>query len=262
MDAAAGSSHPDGMIVVLTFPHTGAGRLRAELSAHPSLSCTGGTGLLPLAYQAYLSWQLAEGRAGPVSQLAARSVHGIMAGLVMTMLARTGKRRLCETSVAPVNCAEAFLKFFPETRFLCMYRLCEDVIRATIQEHPPGARANGFTDHPADDVVALTEYWLARSSALMAFEESHQESCLRVRYEDVATQRETTLKDVFAFLGLAADVVAGTGEAFAAGIGTGLAGEPARPAVTLSLERIPSPLLAQANDLLSRLGYAPMGASS
>ena len=259
VSATAGNTHPDGMVVVLTFPHAGAAGLRAELTAHPSLGCTGGTGLLPLAYQAYMSWQRAEGRVDPaVSPLAARSVRGMMTALVMTILARAGKPRLCEVSVAPVHCADAFLKFFPRTRFLCMYRSCEDVIRATIDEHPPGAHANEFPAHPTDDLVALAEYWLVRSSALAEFEESHQESCLRVRYEDLATQREATLKDVFAFLGLATDEVAvsGPGEALVSGFGTGPTGELPHQAAPLPLDHIPPPLLAQANALLSRLGYS------
>lgn len=249
------------MVVVLTYPHTGVGRLQPELAAHPSLSCTAGTGLLPLAYQGYLSWQRAEGRTdGAVSPLAARSVRAMMTGLITIMLARAGKPRLCEISVAPVYCADAFLEFFPGTKFLCLYRSCQDVIRATIDEHPADTHASGYSDHPADDLVALTQYWLARSSALAGFEENHQGTCLRVRYEDIVIQPKTTLKDVFAFLGLAIDEVpvSGTGEAFFLSFGTRLSAELPHQAAPLPLERIPAPLLAQANALLSRLGYAAM----
>jgi len=249
-------------VIVLASAYAGASTLRSLLQDHPDLTCTTGTGLLPLCDQALATWRTADGRpAGTPSSLAVTATRALATNLIISILAREGKPRWCEVAVPNREAAEAFLRLFPGARFLCLYRACPGVIRTALD-----ASSWGVTDpalvpftsrYPASTVAALTAYWLNITAPLLAFERDHPQSCLRVRLEDLSQDRHAGER-ITSFLGL-------TGAPSRPMLGghhePPPAISPADSAAGLPVSLIPPPLLAQANDLLQQLDYPPMAAS-
>jgi hypothetical protein len=262
-DRSSGPIASDGQasrapVIVLAPAYSGASTLRSLLAGHPDLACTSGTGLLPLCEQAIATWGKADrSPAGRPSSLAAASTRALASTVVTSILAREGKTRWCEVAAANSQAAETFLGLYPGTRFLCLYRDCPDFIRAALEASPWGLIDPGFAPftmkYPASPVAALTAYWVAATAPLADFEGEHPRACLRVRFEDLASDGRAEAR-IISFLGLNSAVgrlLPGDDDPRPAAPGPGLAAGPP-PGL------IPPPLLAQANDLLRQLDYPAM----
>jgi hypothetical protein len=259
---AAGSANPAARapVVVLATAYSGAARLRSLLDL-PDLAWTSGTGILPLCEQAAAVWRNADGRpeGSTLSRLAVASTRALTDGVVTSILVREGKRRWCEICSAMPEVAETFAQLYPGTRFVCLYRSCPDFIRAVLDANPWGIADPVFAaftrTQPASTVAALTTYWAAHTGSLLAFERSHPQAVLRIRFEDLAAAEQQTAQTVMSFLGV-----------------VGLDGDPAHTQNSQAapepgtLRRdtnppaglIPSAVLARANDLLRQLDYPPL----
>lgn len=262
-------SDDDGLspVIVLSYAHAGGARLQSMLSLHPELACTNATGVLAACDQAVAAWRRVDGRPGrPLSPLAATSVRGLAIAMISALTATAGKRRWCETAAAERSAAETFLALFPGTRFVCLHRACPDVIVATLAASRWGLSGAGYasyvTAHPASTVAALAAWWADHARPVLAFEEAHPQSCVRVRYEDLAADPAHTEGGILKFLGL--DVrgpwlpeLPGTANGNGPQEPHGVLPE---PGANLPVAQIPGPLLAQVNDLHAQLGYPPLQA--
>lgn len=191
-------------VVVLTYAHAGAVRLRDLLSEHAGLACTTGTGLLPLCGQALATWRQVEG--GRVSSLATASVRTLATGMITSMCVRIGRRRWCEIAVAQTDNAEAFARVFPRARFVCLHRRCPDMAYAALRATPWGLSGPAFAPyvaaHPGSTVAALGAYWAAHAGPLLDFERAHADACLRVGYERLVADPASVTDELADFLGL------------------------------------------------------------
>jgi hypothetical protein len=249
-------------VIVLATAYSGVGRLRVLLERLPDLAFTSGTGIVPLCEQALAAWRNADARAGrPPAALAVSSTRALASVMITAVLAREGKRRWCETCTAMPDAAEAFLRLYPTTKFICLYRSCGDVIRAALDASPWGMADPALTPftraHPASTAAALAAYWTAHTGGLLAFEKSHPQAVLRVRLEDLVTARQDTARAVTSFLG-ADDPHAGTapedGDPWPDTPRVEV-GHPYYPEVRVPAGLVPLAVLARANDLLRELGY-------
>jgi hypothetical protein len=199
-----------------------------------------------------------------MSRLAASSVRGLATTMMTAVVARTGKRRWCETAAPERSAAETFLKLFPETQFVCLHRSCPSVIAATLSASQWGLAGAGYAaytaSHPASTVAALAAWWVDHARPVLAFEEAHPASCMRVRYEDLTADPGQTERDILEFLGLDTrgpwlpGLPGGDSPEIAA------AENPGGPE-EIPVGQIPQPLLAQVNDLHARLGYPQLNRS-
>jgi hypothetical protein len=249
-----------GAVIVMAYTGSGAGRLRSAMSAFPGVTCTGGTGILPLCHTAVTTWQTVDGReSGVVSPLAASSARTLSAALVAAILARDGGRRWCEFTTAPQAAAETFARLYPQTRFLIVHRRADTTVRTILGGSRWGISGSEFAPfvaaHPASSLAALVSYWATCTAQQLDFERAHHESCLRVRVEDLTAHSAQTLQDIGEFLDLDEPVASpwlvpgnhGSGPADA---------DP--PATGLPLALIQAPMRAQLNDLHHILGYPPI----
>jgi hypothetical protein len=251
-------------VIVLATEYSGTERLRRLLDGLPDLACTSGTGVLPLCDQAAAVWRIADGRpSGQPSRLAAVTTRALAESIIISVLAREGKRRWCEFSYALPEVAETFALLYPGTRFVCLYRSCGDVIRAVLDASPWGIADPVFAPftraYPASTAAALAAYWIAHTSSLLAFEEARPQAVLRIRYEDLAEAEEQTASAVMSFLGIASR----GGDTALALEGQDRPGTVLSPAkADLPAGLIPPSLLAQANNLLKQLDYPVLPDSS
>jgi hypothetical protein len=97
-------------------------------------------------------------------------------------------------------------ELFPSARYVLLYRHVMDTVASGIEASPWGFQAYGYGPYvqasPQNSVAALANYWLAHVTAALAWEETHADSCLRVRYEDLVQDPADVLRDVFRFLGV------------------------------------------------------------
>jgi Sulfotransferase family len=260
-----GPADRNAPIVMLTYAHAGAELLAQLLSASPSIACTAATGLLPACHAAISAWTQADGRGGPPRPLAIKSVRALATTMIIDIQARAGAPRWCETAFSPPEVAQSFLQVFPATRFICLHRSMSEVLGEAIRAYPWGLAGTPMWTHgagyPGNSVAGIASYWTARTEGLLDFENSHPGSCLRVRYEDLAADRDGQAGFLFAALGLDHSRLGVPPEPAAIerpdGRGAGTPGEPAWPPGL-----IPAALMAQAADLQARLGYESPGRSA
>lgn len=211
----AGSAQPHrsdgtaraGPVIVLSYPHSGAGLVQRALAAGTELACTSGTGIIPQCGAAAEAWRSVEGSGGgALSQLAVSALRGLVTAQVTAILAGAGKTRWCELAVASPSAAEPFLQVFPHTAVVCVHRRCLDVIRIWIQSSPWGLQGQGLAPYlvpyPGNNVAALAAYWAVSTEELLTFEKSNPRSALRLRYEDLTARPDETLNAVRAWLRL------------------------------------------------------------
>jgi Sulfotransferase family len=271
MERAEHASGGRGPVVVLACAYSGVERLEHLLADCTALACTSGTGLLPLCAEAADTWQRVDGRAGPLSSLAASSLRALAGNMITVILARSGGSRWCEISFTPPAVAETFLRLYPETRFLCWHRDSQDVIRAGVQANPWGLAGRGLAPfvaaYPGSSAAAMAAYWAERTEALLHFEDAHPDHCHRVRYEHVARHPDQAATEISAFLGLdAAAPLAGPIAGRLARVldngapaGQGGGGQHTESAgLQLPADHLPEALAEQVNGLQARLGYPPL----
>ena len=261
-ESAAPADHASrAPVIVLAPAYCGASTLRSLLEGHSDLACTSGTGLLPLCEQAMATWRNADRRPSSApSSLASTSTRALATSLITSILAREGKRRWCEVAAVNPEAAETFLRLYPGTRFLCLYRACPGVIRAALDASPWGIADPVFAPftsrYPVSTVASLTAYWVMHTGTLLAFEREHSQSCLRVRFEDLARDPQAGER-ITSFLGLTGThgraIPGGHSELEPASPDTG-------PAPGPPDHLMPPALRAQANDLLRQLDYPVMAA--
>lgn len=243
-------------VVVITYPHSGAQLLTDMLAGSRSLACTSATGLLPLCHEAIGAWQQAEGRNGPPSPLAIKSVRSLVTTICLVIQAHAGARRWCETAFTSAEVARAFLRIFPDTTFLCFHRSLNGVFGEAIRDYPWGLGDSPFWafsgGHPGNNAATIAAYWAARTESLLDLEAGNPDSCLRVRHEDLAVDRARQAREISEALGLDPNELAGLPEP-----------EPPQPAApadfrpAVPVNRVPPGLLTRIRDLHARLAYDP-----
>jgi hypothetical protein len=246
-------------VVVLTFSYSGVEILSDFLASSSSLSCTVRTGLLLMCEAAASTWQQIE-RREQLSALAKSSIRALVSSMALargidsgTRIAGSGTPRWCETAISATSSAETFLRIFPQAKFVCFHRRCDDVISEVIKSNPWGFGKSEFLPYsfadPGNSVATVGAYWTERSRALLDFQLAQPESCLSLRREDLESDAQEQMRMVWSFLGLAPP--------------DAVMQQRNEPVVTERLVRSPFPvdrlppgLRAVINELHARLGYS------
>jgi hypothetical protein len=254
-------SSPLSPVIIFAYAHAGAARLQRLLSGSPTLACTSGTGLLSLCDQAAAVWRQADNRDAGLSPLAIASIRALASGLITTFLAVAGRPRWCEVSFSPPGGAETFLQLYPGAQFVCLHRNCLRVMDAAARANPWGLAGTAFgpfaAAYPGNSAATITAYWASCTESLLRFEEANAGACHRVRFEDLASNREQEVEKILTFLNLAPDQPA---PLTLASHDTGRTAEETHapgPEAESPVELIPPPLRTLVNDLHTRIGYPP-----
>lgn len=253
-------------VVVLTYGYSGGQLLQALLDSQPELACTAGTGVLPACAYAAAAWRQADGRPeAPLSALAVTSIRRLAIQMITVIAARTGRRRWCETAAADPSMAGTFLRLFPATRFVCLHRAYPDLSSALLQASPWGLSGPMFAPyvsvHPFSTAAALADWWAGHAGPLLEFEQNHPEACLRVRFEDLASDPGSVLQNLQSFLGLSTKTPGfpqlqppdqqNQTPGQAAGLGV---------ASQFPISQLPADLVSRINELHTQFGYPPLTA--
>jgi hypothetical protein len=248
-------------IVILTFSHSGVEILGEFLASSSSLYCTARTGLLPMCESVASTWQQIE-RHEQLSALARSSIRALVTSMALARSVASGARsassgppRWCETTISGTSSAGTFLKIFPQAKFVCFHRRCDEVISEVIESNPWGFGKTEFWPYssadPGNSLATAGAYWAERSRAILDFQLAHAQSCLSLRREDLDADPDEQMRLVWSFLGLTRPSAAI---------------RPRRdPVVTehgarrrFPADRLPPPLRTAINELHTRLGYPPL----
>jgi hypothetical protein len=248
------SAMSNAPVIILSYACSGADLLASALSASSALSCTEGTGMLPLCHSAMATWQRVEDRTGGPSALAIKSVRALIGAMLAVTYSAAGATRWCETSYAPATVADSFLQIFPAATFLCLHRGLAGVLADGSATYPWGLGSSPFWPysgpHPGNNAATVAAYWVASSRSLLDFEARHPQSCVRVSHDQLAAGLHEEAERIFIRLGLdtrdLAVLQASDGNASA---------ELAAPARTqIPVDQLPVPLLDSINEIHAELG--------
>ncbi len=253
-------------VVVLTYGYSGGQLLQALLDFQPELACTTGTGVLPACAHAAAAWRQVDGRPeAPLSALAVTSIRKLAIQMITVIAARTGRPRWCETAAADPNTAKTFLRLFPATRFVCLHRAYPDLASTLLQASPWGLSGPAFAPyvsaHPFSTAAALADWWASHAGPLLGFEQEHPEACLRVRFEDLASDPGSVQQDLQSFLGLSAKA-AGFPQLQLPDQRNQIPGLVPGPGVAsqFPISQLSADLVSRVNELHAQFGYPPLTA--
>jgi hypothetical protein len=268
------SSNEESCCFLLSLPRTGSTLLRLLLDTHSEVYAPDELRLGNLC-QALL--RAAEGLHDSSRPAAIAEARAIAAGLMAAHTSRRGKRLWCEKSPGNLEHLDALEAVFPQARYVVLHRHCLDTVGSTIRSSHYGFNlplvASYLATSTGDFVAPLVRLWVDKVEELLAFEDRHPGSCLRLRYEDLVADPDGQLAPLCTFLGIAFEselservfrsphhqrVDSGDGDAFfsrrisATSVGRG------RDIPLERLQRVPASLWEAMNRTLVRLGYAPV----
>lgn len=245
---------------MLTYAHSGAAPLQGLLASHPTLTCTSGTGVIPLCASALGTWQRVEQRHVAASSLAEASVRTLATTMITAILASGGGTRWCELATVPTNSALVFADLFPQAQFICLHRACDAVIRTATTASRWRLVGGNLVEYEAsyhgNHVAASAAWWCDNTEALFAFETANSDRCMRLRLEELEVDAELVASSVFGFLKLGCEDRQQAGAPFpklrsASGVGE-------CDTAQIPVELMPAQMLRRVNGLHQELGYLPI----
>jgi hypothetical protein len=207
------SARPDPLFVMCEA-RSGSTLLRFLLGAHPDVACPSETNLPALCHEMVNVWSLMTGHPAPGRLLPSQHpvlpdevLNGLRASIDLMMsahLERVGKTWFCDKSLGSAMHANLLLQLYPNTKFVCLYRHPMDVIASALEACPWGLAGYGFDPYiaatPGNSILALARFWLERIAQIMSVEEDFPDQCLRVRYEDLVSDPDQVMSEVFKHL--------------------------------------------------------------
>jgi hypothetical protein len=262
-------------VFVLSCHRSGSTLLRFALDTHPEIYSPpqlflGALANDWLAFLTGLSGIVYEkGEVGsPLLQPAVAETRQLIAERMSCHTARAGKRVWCEKTPDNLIHLQLIDTLFPESRYLCLYRHCLDVVRSGIEASEVLPALQPFLYWSRGHLItALVRYWTDWNGMLRRFEAAHPERCCRIYYERLVAEPATTLGAVFRFLGLEWDESL-IESIFSTPHDRGAEDQKVRTATSihqdsvgrgadLPLDSVPEKALTDMQALLAELGYPP-----
>jgi Sulfotransferase family len=191
-------------VLILCNARSGSTLLRYILDVHPAITAPPETSLGPLC-----SSVLAFAKDLPDEETRTATLGGGRA-LIDSALTRharlRGKAIWCDKSVRTVEHLDAVRQVFPDARYLCLHRHAMDAIASGLEASRWGFGRYGYARYvrqqPDNTVAALAQYWIDRTSKILAVESAADCATLRVRYEDLVSRPHEVVTGILRFLGL------------------------------------------------------------
>lgn len=270
-------------ILVLGMPRSGTTLVRRLLDAHPNISCPPETNLLGAADRFLKDYRFAGGLAvgvlpslefcGFSEEESVARLREFIFGFWRDIAQRAGKRRWAEKTAVDIFHLDAVEKICGDRcRHVCVVRNPLDVV-CSLKELSD--KIEGYLPELHDYVrrfdapyAAFAHAWRDGNERLLAFIESHRDSAILVRYEDLVSAPAPTLAHMFRFLNETTDVEALLKTAFdetgSVGLGDwktyetrGIGAQSVDRHAALSTWTV-SQLAPVVSPLMARMGYPPL----
>src|SRR5580693_2734674 len=264
-------------IFILSGPRSGSTLLRYILDTHSQIASPGEINLGMLCDRLELVLRSTKGEALhelPKGERDARilaETRAVVDGIMGSYLALKGKRIWCDKSISNLRELAVLTTIYPEARFICLHRDSIDFVHSCLEcsRHAyMDVLCKYVASQPDNLIAAMMTAWVDNTTLLLEFERRHREQCFRIRYEDLVTAPEDSLRPLLGFVGvgweegLLAAVFSsrhdqGAGDTkilFASRI------DPARigSGQLLDLTLVPEPTRLAADRLSAQLSYPPL----
>jgi hypothetical protein len=190
---------------VIGCQRSGTSLVRRILDSHSRIACPPESRfLLPLTEilrrEGYLRGlaSMGYGRAEVASSLAA-----FAGALFGQYAAAQGKVRWADKTPQYVECLDGLWEMFgPEARFILIVRHGLDVAYSLSDANRHYPAIDGDVERAGGNVpVGSARFWARQNETIEAFRTARPDACIRIRYEDVTSDPEGTLRPVFEFVG-------------------------------------------------------------
>lgn len=200
------SSEPSPTFVMCAA-RSGSTLLRLMLNSHPEIYCPAETNISSVFDAlAFTSRNIDSVERGETDAELCR----LIAERTIGAEARAhGKLRWADKSLIAIDHADLLASVFPNAHYICLYRECGDMVASLHEACVWGYGGYGIEPYvrqaPQNLPMALVQFWIDRATAIRQFEEAHAAQCIRVRYEDLVTDPEDTLRRIFESIGARKD---------------------------------------------------------
>jgi protein-tyrosine sulfotransferase len=195
-------------LFVLCGPRRGSTLLRYILDTHSQIASPGEVelGSLCARLEDVIRWTQpgAVSLAEPTA-LSLAETRKIVRRIMGSYAARRGKRIWCDKSIDNLHHLDLLPRVFPDARFICLYRDSLDVVYSCLE-----CSRQGFMDvlatyaarQPTNLIAAMMTAWIHHTGTALEFEQQFPERCFRIRYEDLVSAPEDSLRPLLAFIGV------------------------------------------------------------
>ena len=206
-------------VFVVTAARSGSTLLRYLLDSHPDITSPPELNLSALLQHLVSVWTNLDAASDSpaangtepaklspdVSRRARKAVDEIM----ISAANEAGASIYCDKSLTTVDHLWTISQCYPKATLIFLYRYPLDMIASGLEASKWGFNAFGFgpfvAANPGNLVAALANYWIDRTSKMVAFERTCELDHARLYYELLCDDPAGTLTRLFEFLDLPAD---------------------------------------------------------
>jgi len=199
----AGDGPHAAPIFLIGCQRSGTSLLRRIVDTHPRIACPPETAFIEPMLRAVREDRARKGfegmgyREDAVLAALARFVASFFEGYA----ASQGKPRWADKTPHHVDILDDLWALFgPSARFVLIVRDGRDVAYSLSERFYPAIQP-AVREAGGDVPLGAARFWVAQTEKILAFEAAHPAACIRIRYEELTTEPEATLRPVFAFLG-------------------------------------------------------------
>jgi hypothetical protein len=205
---------------VVTLARSGSTLLRYLLDGHPEIVSPPETNLSALVQHLVDIWRQTEialgvakptpgGAPPPPSDEACRRARKAVDEIMLSFADAAGASLYCDKSLTTVEHLETVNRCYPDAPLIFLYRYPLDMIASGMEASRWGFNAFGFqpyvTATPGNFIAGLANYWIDRTSKMLAFERTFEGTYARIYYELLCDDPAATMGALFELLGVASD---------------------------------------------------------
>ena len=122
-------------------------------------------------------------------------------GFFTTYARAQGKPRWADKTPHYVDCLPQIAELFPHARFVVLLRHGLDVAFSLANPHWHYPAIDPYVEKASGNKpVGAGLYWVERSERIESFYQANPDKCYRIRYEELTSDPERSLRPLFAFL--------------------------------------------------------------